>query len=46
MGVENGKQRVILTMPNKSYYYSGLRTLVQQSCEGIEHSTAVHVEEA
>ena len=29
-------------MPNKSHFNSGLRTLVQQSRDGIEHSTAVH----
>ena len=37
------KQR--FKMSNKSHYNSGLRTLVQQSRDGVEHSTAVHVEE-
>lgn len=32
-------------MPNKSHYNSGLRAMVQQSRDGIEHSTAVHVKE-
>lgn len=31
-------------MPNKSHYNSGLRTLVKQSRDGVEHSTTVHVE--
>ena len=30
-------------MPNKSHFNSGLRTLVQQARDGIEHSSAVHV---
>lgn len=30
-------------MPNKSHYNSGLRTLVKQSRDSIEHSTTVHV---
>lgn len=30
-------------MPNKSHYNSGLRTLVQQHRDGVEHSTAVHI---
>lgn len=29
-------------MPNKSHFNSGLRTLVQQSRDGIDHSTVVH----
>ena len=32
-------------MPNKSHYNSGLRKLVQQRRDGIEHSTAVHVKD-
>ena len=32
-------------MTNKSHYNSGLRKLVQQRRDGIEHSTAVHVED-
>lgn len=32
-------------MSNKSHYNSGLRKLVQLSRDGIEHSTAVHVED-
>lgn len=31
-------------MPNKSHFNSGLRTLVKQSRDGVEHSTTVHVE--
>lgn len=30
-------------MPNKSHFNSGLRTLVQQTRDGIEHSSAIHV---
>lgn len=30
-------------MPNKSHYNSGLRTLVKQNRDGVDHSTAVHV---
>lgn len=30
-------------MPNKSHFNSGLRTLVQQARDGIEHSSAIHV---
>lgn len=30
-------------MPNKSHYNSGLRTLVQQRRDGVEHSSAVHI---
>lgn len=30
-------------MPNKSHFNSGLRTLVQQSRDGVRHSSAVHV---
>lgn len=29
-------------MPNKSHFNSGLRTLIQQARDGIEHSSAVH----
>lgn len=36
---------LITSMPNKSHFNSGLRTMVQQSRDGIEHSTAVHVKE-
>ena len=32
-------------MPNKSHNNSGLRKLVQQRRDGIEHSTAVHVKD-
>ena len=32
-------------MPNKSHNNNGLRTLVKQSREGVEHSTAVHVKD-
>lgn len=32
-------------MPNKSHYNNGLRTLVKQSRDGVEHSTAVHVKD-
>lgn len=31
-------------MPNKSHFNSGLRTLVKQSRDGVEHSTTVHIE--
>ena len=31
-------------MPNKSHYNSGLRTLVSQSRDGVEHSATVHIE--
>ncbi len=30
-------------MPNKSHFNSGLRTLIQQARDGIEHSSAIHV---
>ncbi|WP_418877748.1 DNA-methyltransferase [Xylanibacter rarus] len=30
-------------MPNKSHFNSGLRTLIQQARDGIEHSSVVHV---
>lgn len=32
-------------MPNKSHFNSGLRAMVQQRRDGIEHSTAVHVKD-
>lgn len=32
-------------MSNKSHYNSGLRTLVKQSRDGVEHSAAVHVKD-
>lgn len=32
-------------MSNKSHYNSGLRAMVQQRRDGIEHSTAVHVKD-
>lgn len=32
-------------MPNKSHYNSGLRTLVKQRRDGVEHSTAVHIKD-
>lgn len=35
----------LLSMPNKSHFNSGLRAMVQQSRDGIEHSTAVHVKD-
>jgi site-specific DNA-methyltransferase (adenine-specific) len=31
-------------MPNKSHYNNGLRTLVRQSRDGVEHSATVHIE--
>ena len=32
-------------MHNKSHFNSGLRTIVQQRRDGVEHSTAVHIKE-